>query len=320
MSVRQRNRIDKELGRRYEEVQQSIKGGYYSTEIIERYVNLIAHYINYAKRENLTSKSILKLIKKREQESLDKELIREGEEIIVQLKKDRNKVVNLAKKNNLEIPEYEFKEGTHSLTELQSTSFTLHFLDNFLNTPDDQQYVAEIPKEIASLRSIIGSLEYLGLKDKKIKTISNNYLQLMNSYGKKLKLQGIYDDYLRINDYNQLELLWKSVYQELDGDEGLMLGLKYGEILDGNNIRNFNDGQRMQADELVLEMSEHLQRFHNHLVDDIEDVPRIELVLQWSAQHLLPTFVSLIIIGLIYQLLKFLGIDISFDTVTNLIK
>lgn len=320
MSVRQRNRITKELGRRFDEVQQSIKGNYYSHDSIERFVNLIAHYINYAKREKLTSNSISKLLKKRQQESLDKELVSEGEAIIIQLKKDRNTVVNIAKKNKLEIPEYEFKEGTHSLTELQSISFTLHFLDNFLNTPDEQQYVGEIPKEIASLRSIIGSLEYLGLKSKKLKAMSKSYLELGNSYGKKLKLQGVYDDYLRVNDYQQLEILWKSVYQELGSDEGLMLGLKFGEILNGNSARNFNEEQRRQADELVAQTIEHLQRFHNHLIDDIEDIPRKELVFQWSAQHLLPTFVSLIIIALIYQALKLIGIDISFETITNLIK
>lgn len=319
MRIRDREKTTSELTRRYEEVRRKAEAGIHNDKEAEQFVSLIAFYLNYVKKQRLTKAALASL--KIDQAKLTDEatLIKEAEKIIDQMKIDRDTLVGYAVRRDVSIERYEFDLSgrTQQITGDKEVSFYLTFLDDYLNKPSDQQLISELPGQIGRLQSIIFALNQLPRPTAKLKELHDQYRDVSGEYEKKLRMQGVYLDYLRVADYEALEIVWREVYQEGDPDERIMFHLLYGDLFEEN--RTYGNGQQADADEFVVKHMAHIERFHNYLVDELEDVPWYSFVLSWLGEHFAPTLVSTIIIVLIALGLGAIGVQVGIDGIRTIL-
>jgi hypothetical protein len=311
-----RDKIINELTRRYEECLHKAEKGIHDDEEAQQFISLLAHYVYYVKNNPLTTRSIKDLFSHQEIIAGDKVLIEKADTIIEEMKQDRNKIVRYARRKGVNIPTYEFIDGARQLSPIEGLSFHLHFLDQFLNLPSNQQQVGEVPRRIGELTSINLDVQSLGGNSKAMEHMRKRYIEVSNQYAKDLKLQGVYLDYLRVDDYKALQTIWNEVYQEGDRDERIIFHLMYGDLFEKG--RRFVQGQQREADEFVSKNITHLQRVHNYITDKVEDVPISERFLRWTVEHLGPTFVSLILLFILWIILNWFGIKISAQRLKSL--
>lgn len=310
-----RTKIINELTRRYDEVVRIAERGIHNDDEAQQFISILAHYVYYVKKTGLTQEAVDALFAQQELLAGDKALIDEAEKIIPQMKKDRNKLVRYARSKNINVDAYEFREGMQQITGEMEFSFYLSHLDSFLNLPEDQQLVSQVPNNISQLLSLNFVAQNQGGETRALKQMRADYQETMNEYSKKLKMQGVTLDFMRVEDYKAIEQVWKEVYQEGSHDELLMFHLMYGDLFEKN--RNYQGGQIAEAKEFVAKHITHLQRVQNYLIDSIEDVPRFEQFTRWTAEHFGPTFVSLVLIIIIFLVLKKLGVDVDLDTIKS---
>jgi hypothetical protein len=289
------------------------EAGVHNEEEAQQFISLVAHYVNYIKKSKLTQNAIAAMFKHKEALAGDKVLVDEADKIIEQMKLDTKKVVRYAKSKSINVDAYQFQEGGRSFTPEESLSFHLSMLNQFLALPSDEQFIGEVPRQISNLRSVLFEAQDIGGNNKTIEKMRTSYSELSSEYEKKLKLQKVYLDYLRIQDYRALEAIWREIYQEGNRDEQMLFYFEYGDLFEKN--RNYVQAQQVKADELVSKHMTHLQRLHNHLIDEIESVPANEKFMHWLAEHFGPTFVSVVIIIVLYLLLNRIGIKVDIDTI-----
>ncbi|HEU5004737.1 MAG TPA: hypothetical protein VFT49_01480 [Candidatus Saccharimonadales bacterium] len=317
MKLPNRDKIINELTRRYEEVLRRSESRLKNDEDARQFISLIAHYINYIKQDELTEEAITKLFKNKEALASDQVLIDEADKIIVQLRKDRNKVVKFAAKQGIDTGPYQFNTSStaQQITLDKEVSFNLSFLDNFLKLPSDHQRVSDLPNQIGHFRSIIFATTQLAGETRALTKLKSDYSDISNEFAKKLKMQGVYLNYLRIEDYQALEVVWREVYQESDHDEQFIFHFMYGDLFEKN--RTFSPGQQNDANEFVSKYMSHLQRVHNYLIDGLENAPSSEKFVKWLVEHFGPTLASVIIILVIYVILRHLGLKIDINSLKN---
>jgi hypothetical protein len=310
-----RPKLANELTRRYEEAIRHAENGVSDDEEATQFISLLAHYIQYVKKNDLTKAATEELFVQKELMSSDEKLVKEAEEIIEQMKKDRAKLIRYAKSKNISTDNYQFKNAQMITGDIEFAYNLTHLNDDFLNLPDDQQYITELPRAISHLLSMNWVAQNQGGETKKLGEMRKYYLELQTTYEKKLKLQGVFMDYLRIEDYKALNTVWKEVYREGNEEDLFIFHFEYGHLFEKN--RHYSGGQLTEAKDFVGRFITHLQRFHNYLIDSIEDVPRAEKFLLWTVQHFGPTLVSVIIIILLYIFLNWIGIKIDLDTIKS---
>ena len=317
MILPNRDKATNELTRRYEEVLRKSESGIHNDEEAQQFISLVAHYINYVKRNKLTQDAVSALFKNKEALASDQVLIDEADKIIAQLKIDRDKVARYANRHNIDTGRYQFDTSgvAQQITLDKEVSFNLSFLDDYLNLPSDQQRVSDLSSQIGHFRSMVFAVAQLANETKTLKKLKTDYLDISNDFAKKLKMQGVYLDYLRVEDYQALELVWREVYQEGDRDERIMFHLLYGDLFE--KYRTFSQDQQREADNFVAKHMTHLQRFHNYLTDELEDIPATEMFAKWFVEHFGPTFVSLVLIIFIYLILHRLDSKIDINTVKS---
>lgn len=314
-----RDKTTNELTRRYEEVLRKSDGGIHNDEDAQQFISLVAHYVYYVKKSNLTQKAVTKLLAQHELLASDKVIVDEAEKLINQLAKDRKRVVAFAKKHGINTGIYEFNTTgvAQQITKDKEVSFHLTFLDTYLNLPSDQQLVSELPQQFSRLESIIFAITQQVAETKMLKDLRSNYKVISKDFDKKLKMQGVYLDYLRIEDYKAIELIWREVYHEGDPNELLMFYFVYGDLFEKN--RTYPSDQQGDADDFLSKHVTHLQRVHNYLIDSLEDVPFGEKMLHWVIEHFGPTLVSLILIILLSLLLGWLGVSRGVEELRSLL-
>jgi len=317
MKLPNRDKATNELTRRYEEVLRKSEIGIHNDEEAQQFISLIAHYVNYVKKNKLTEKAITVMYSHKEELAGDQVLIDEADKIIAQLKNDRNKVVRFANRHEIDTSRFEFDTSgvAQQITLDKEVSFNLNFLDDYLNLPSDQQQVSQLPRQIGHFQSMIFAVTQLASETPTLKKLRAEYSTISNEFAKKLKMQGVYLDYLRIEDYKALELVWREVYQEGNRDELLTFYLLYGDLLEKN--RNFSQDQQRGANDFVAKHMTHLQRVHNYLTDELENVPASEKFAKWLVEHFGPTLVSLILIIIIYLILHRIDSKIDINSVKS---
>lgn len=320
MELPNREKTVKELTRRYDEVIHKADTGLHDDQDAQQFISLVAHYINYVRSTKLTKDAIDALFSQQEKLAGDKVLIEEAEKIIIQLQKDRDKVVRYAKKKGIDVGVYQFDTSgsAQQITLDKEPSFYLTFLDDYLKLPSDQQEVSQLPSNLSRLRSIVFAVSTIAGDTKMLEKLRTDYQIISSEFEKKLRMQGVYLDYLRIEDYRALELIWREVYQEGSSDERVMFHLMYGDLFE--KYRKFQDGQQTEADEFVKKHVTHLQRLHNYLSDTLEDIPYTEKFAHWTVEHFGPTLFSLIVILIIWAVLNLLGIKKGFEDLVQLYK
>ncbi len=98
----------------------------------------------------------------------------------------------------------------------------------------------------------------------------------------------------------------------------LLFHLQYSHLFENN--ASYSGGQQSEADKFVDDYTTYTSRFHNHLIDHIENVPLREEFALWFFEHFGPTFVSVLIIFLIILIVNWLtGGAVSYNDVKELI-
>lgn len=309
-----RTKIVSELSRRYEEVLRRAENNVTNDEEATQFLTLLAHYMEYVKKNEITKDATAKLFKQKDLLASDAVLIKEAEDIIEQLNIDKAVLVRFAKSKNIKTDNYKFKNGQRITGDIEF-SYYLNHLDEYLDLPSDAQSISDIPRTISNLLSMNFIAQTQGSKTKKLTEMRNKYIELQNEYSKKLKLEGVYIDYLRIEDFRALELVWKEVYHEGEASELLLFHFEYGHLFEKN--RYFSDGQLTDAKDFVARHVTHIQRLNNYLIDSIEDVPKLEKFGLWTVEHFGPTLFSLIIIIILYYFLNWIGIKIDLNTLKD---
>jgi len=309
-----RPKVTNELSRRFDEVQRRSEKGINNDEEAQQFISLLAHYVQYVKENDLTKQAVERLFKRRDLLAGDKVLIEEADKIIEQMKEDRAKLISYAKRKGISTDNYQFQNGQMITGEIEF-SFNLKHLNDYLDLPSDQQLISELPRSIGDLLSMNFVAQQQGGETKALKAMRQKYLDIQNEYSKKLKLQGVFLDFLRVEDFRAVEQVWKEVYAEGVGDELLIFHLSYGHLFEKN--RHYSGGQQAEANDFLDKHMTHLLRFHNYLMDTLEDVPKRERFYKWTMEHFGPTFVSVLLIFAIYLILYWLGIKIELDTIKS---
>lgn len=319
MRVQNREKTQKELTRRRDEVLRRSTAGLQSDKDAEQFITLLAHYVKYVKDSKLTQKAIKRLNDQQDHDVNDKKLVAEAEKIIEELKASRDRLTRYARRRNINTGPYKFDTSgrVQEITGAQEVAFHLTFLNEFLDKHSDEQYVSEIPDQIKRLRSIIFALNQLTSPTRTIGQIEDQYKNVATRFEHKLREQGVLLDYLRIQDYRELDVLWQQVYKRGTDDNLTLFQLMYGHLFERN--RTYSSDQQQDADEFVSTYVNYLERVHNYLTDRLEDVPALEVLWQWVIQHFAPTLVSFILLVLISLALGALGIQLGIDGLRTLL-
>lgn len=311
-----RTKLKNELTRRYEEASRFSEKGIHNDEDAQQFINTLAHYVYYVKKNPLTQQAIEKLFKEQKALADDAKIILEAEKIIEELKTDRGRLVRIARSKGINTDEYEFRDGVQQITGDMEFSFYITQLNSFLDRDPDAQLTSEVPGAISNLLSMVFAIRQLSGNTRTLQKIQDDYRKTSSEYTKKLKLQGVYLDYLRTQDYLALETVWKEVYREGTDDELLLFHVMYGDLFESN--RTYQNNQIQDADNFVSKHESYLRRIHNYLIDSIDDVPRYEKFVKWTANHFGPTVMSLLLLVFILWFLRQIGININFDELKSI--
>lgn len=313
-----RGRTQNELDRRYQEVLRLADKRATDDKQSERFLTAIAHYLNYAKNNKLTKAAIDNLATDKDIKRKDDELCAKADIIIAQMKTDRDELIKIAKKKGIDINAYKFQVGVGQITGEQEFSFYLNHLNGFLDLPSDQQGIGELPSNILNLVQLANEIINNFGETKRLKELKETYLKKRNEFEQDLKIHGVHLDYLRFEDYKHLDVAWKEIYQQGTSDELLIFHLQYGHLFE-NNV-SYSGGQQAEADRFVDDFTTYISRFHNHLVDHIENVPLKEEFAVWFVEHFGPTFISVLIIFFILMVVNWItGGAVTYDEVKQLI-
>lgn len=296
-----RVRVQNELSRRYDEVMRLAEKKIHDDKQAERFISAIAHYVNYAKKNKLTNKAILQLTADKDFMRKDKELCSKADAIIAEMKADRDRLVEIARTHDIDPDAYEFTVGAGEITGEKEFSFYLSHLNEYLNLPSDKQGTGELPGNILYLTQLVHEIVAKAGETEELTAIKTKHLKHRGAFEQELKLHGVHMDYLRYEDYKHLEMAWKEVYQQAVGDELLLFHLQYMHLFERGV--SYSGSQQYEADNFIDDYVTHLNRFHNHLIDQIENVPVREEFATWFVEHFGPTFVSVLIIFGLYGLL-----------------
>lgn len=179
-----REKTTNELTRRYEEALRKAEKGIHDDEEAQQFVSLLAHYVYYIKKADVTQRAIKELFDQQELIAGDEILVEEADKIIAQMKIDRGKLVSYAKKKKINVEAYQFREGVQQITGDMEFSFYLHLLDQFLKRPSDQQSISEVPKEIGHLLSMNFSAQNLGGETKALQKMRAGYRKVQNEFAR----------------------------------------------------------------------------------------------------------------------------------------
>lgn len=318
MSVVTRLKYKQRLLRRYDEALKFAESPL-SPDNMNKFLYKIAHYMTYAHSIRCLKSVIGDLSKARSQKALTKNLLDASKNIINELKSHREDLDDIIKSNEISVPKYKFKEGFHQLTEEESISFSLHYMDNYLKLPEDQQYVGLIPNHLGSIRSILGSLEFLNVTDIRISGIREWAGRSEARLKNLLTLQDVWSDYLRAGDFQVLEAIRKKYYNDsFSEDDSHQFEISYMGLLSYSGSR-YDSAHLQQVEKFRDDLLQSLYRFNHYLLDGLEEVPWWESAMTWTKDHFLPTAISLLIIYTIYYLFYSLGKNVPVETIMKFV-
>lgn len=317
--MRHREKIQQELNRRLEEVT-----WYRDIQITEQdsakdFFGRVADYVNYAKVNRQLSNYLGELENERKSIKIDKDLEKEGNDLLGKMQKDFQTVNDIIIRNKIEIKPFVPVSGT--LSEMQAISLTHLQLEEFLKR--GTRYVGDIPSHIGELWSLNGHIDGLvSYKDKgELKTINESYYSVRDRLQEKLRLQSNWISFLRFDAYERLMDAWSYYFDSLNPHEFSLLRVELGEILGwGITMPTLSP---LNTDKVQDRKNEYLliiSRFHNYLIDKLEEKSWLEEALIWFWENFGKVIVSMVLSLLLVYLLKSLGFTVPVDLINGMLS
>jgi hypothetical protein len=307
--LRVREKILQELNRRSSEISWFKDQDIVSQDDIQSFFSGIADYINYIKLQPTLNKFVEELKEDNLFKAVDEQLINDGNQIIDKVKADFKKIKSFIRRKKIKILKWNEifpGSGVHTLDTNQSISLAYRQVEDFLNK--ENQFIGDIPNLISNLWSLLGRFE-----------ISDSYHEVYRSYEEKLKDKNILVHYLRLEDYQKLNEVWLYYY-----DKSVKLshfGFMFYELLDEKRtVYSLSVEQLKLIKDNKTKYLLWLHRFHNYLIDRLEETYWLEEASIWVWENFGRTVVSLFLIIVILWILKFLGVSAPIEFIVNLLK
>lgn len=309
-----REHVLKVLERRYSEVIVLAKSPIATPGQYNRFLSNLAHYLQYLTKNRLTKRALSKLLHRKTLVNLEKTLLSEKDEIIKKLTADQAKLAKLAKNKGLLSKNTKPSTNSSKLSDKQTFALRFNELSEFIEAKEHS--MRDLPNQIGNLRTIVETLRQMGIGERSLKPLADSYGTLQDEFAKKLVLLEVFGDYLRQNDYKELDRVRRYIYQEADSGEVQRLLSDNYDLIDATFNKNYDQKDLANVRQKVEEYSNHLQRLHNYMIDVLEIEPVSERLRKWSLQHFGPTLVSLVIILALYTALTAIfGFTIDVDTI-----
>lgn len=299
-----RDKTLQSLTRRFDEVISLTNGNFSTSERYYQFLTNITHYMRYVDENHLTQSAIKRLKEDKRRKNLDKQLVSQADLIIERMRVDRDKISALARRRGIMATAPDTGGVARRLTDEEVIGLHIAAVNNFLQGND--QYVGDLSKNIGELRQAAFYLTQAMTRPPQwLLNIRTSYNDDQNDLARKVESFKILSDYLRLDDYRELEKISNYVNDKADHQEAFMFLLVNDDLIDRSNTRQFNATDIQHAKKMSDEYVAHLQRVHNYLTDELETPKWYERLLMWCKEHLLPTFVSLLIVLGIYAILHY---------------
>lgn len=315
-----REKILQELTRRSSEIGWFKDQDINNQDATQSFFSGIADYINYVKLQPTLNNFVNQLKEDNLFKTVDKELINNGNQIIEKVKIDFGKIKTILGRKKIKILKWDEifpGSGVHTLDTTQSISLAYRQVEDFLSK--ENQFIGDIPSLISNLWSLIGRIDFSEKPTPQLRKISDSYNEIYRSYEEKLKDKDILVHYLRLDDYQKLNEVWSYYY-----DKNIKLshfGLMFYELLDEKRtIYSLSPEQLKLIRDNKTKYLLWLHRFHNYLIDRLEETDWLEEATVWMWENFGRTLVSLTFIIIILWILKSLGISAPIEFVVNLLK
>lgn len=292
------------LTRRFNEVISLANGGLTTPQRYYQFLTNITHYMRYVDENRLTRGAIKKLKEDKRRKKLDEALIKQADVIIERMKLDRDKLVATARRRGIAISMPDTGGAARQLTNKEVTGLHIAALNIYLE--GDEQYVGDLPKNIGELRQAAWYLsQEMTRPPKWLVDLCTSYNEDQNDIARKIESFKVLSDYLRLDDYKELEKISNYVNDTANEQEALFFLVINDNLIDRSNSRSFNSTDIQHAKDMSDEYIGHLQRVHNYLTDELENPGWHERLWAWFREHLLPTFISLLIVLVVYAIARF---------------
>jgi hypothetical protein len=299
-----RDKTLQSLTRRFDEVISLTNGNFNTSERYYQFLYNITHYMRYVDENHLTNSAIKRLKEDKRRKKLDKQLVNQADLIIERMRVDRDKIAALARRRGIVATAPDTGGVARRLTDEEVIGLHIAAVNNYLEGND--QYVGDLSRNIGELRQAAFYLSQSMTRPPQwLQDIRTSYNDDQNDVSRKVESFKILSDYLRLHDYRELEKISNYVNDKADHQEALMFLLVNDDLIDKSNTRHFNATDVQHAKKMSDEYVGHLQRVHNYLIDELENPRWYERMWMWLKEHLLPTFISLVIVFAVYAIARF---------------
>ena len=311
-----REREIKELERRYQEAVYSTREEITSPLQYEQMLTVISHFMQYLTENRALRKAVKHLTQEKHSVNKDKAVATQSDILIELLKTDSDKLLKIASRKKVPT-EIAPTEGGR-IPDDQQFALTLSAVKEFL--ANDDREIGEIPKQLGNLRMMVWALEKQGVSKRTLKPFSDpSYTQRQNDFAKKLKLNKLHKNYLRLDDYGTLEDVRKFIYQEMTDQYDQLVFLVAGndDLIDFSHTKEYDQHERGSAKQRQIEYFGNLLRLHNYLIDELENLPLRMRVWNWLFANFGSSLASVVIILIVYYFALWLGAPIDLSKLTS---
>jgi hypothetical protein len=305
---------------RYDDVTALMERGLSSPQHYYQLLSNVAHYAQYVDETKVARKAIKKLSHNKQATKLDKELIEDADKLLERMKVDRDKLMKAARRRGIKVEFPDTGGVARRLTDEEGFAIHLSGVNNFLD--DKDQYVGDLPKYMGELRVCAWRLaEMMQRPPQWLEDLKTAYNADQDAFAIKLERLKVLKDYLRLDDYKEIEKIRSYIYGTATNNEALYFVLINDDLIDKSNTRQYQPSDVHAAKEKADAYIVHLQRLHNYLEDELENPSIWEKAWTWILEHLLPTFASSLILLVIYLVLHHLfNVPISLKEVLGMGK
>lgn len=316
--MRNREKINQELNRRLAEVTWYREYKLNDQDLAKDFFGRIADYVNYIKSNRELCSFVKKLKNDRDNIKVNETIVKEGNAILKKMRDDFKSIKQMAERNSIEIKPYIPVNG--ALSDSQAVSLAYEILGSYLERKDPD--ITDLKQYFGELWSLIGHLEP-SLPDKEkedIKKISESYYSLSSKFQEKLRLQQNWVSFYRYNDYENILEAWKYYFDCLNPEEFSILRIELNDVLgEGIIMPSLSSEIVRKLEEKKQDYLRHISRFHNYLIDKLEERSLMEEARIWLWDNFGKVIFSMVLSLLLVYLLKLLGFTIPIDVINSLL-
>lgn len=310
-----RDRTARELERRYQEAIYSTRQDIVTPLQYEQMLTVIAHFMQYMNEDSILRRAVKRLTGEKKYAKADEEITAQANELIKRLNVDSNKLRRIAKRKSIPIEVAANASGR--IPDNQRFALTLRSVNIFLQ--QEERDINSIPEHLGNLRVMVWALRKQGVGDRTLKAFSDPYTPLQNEFAQKLRLNKLYENYLRLNDYKALEDVRRFIYQEMTDqmEQIVFLSVDNDDLIDYSHTKQYDKDELESAKLRQIEYYGNILRFHNYIVDELEDIPFYLKFSRWMFANFGSTLVSVLLIVGVYFVAIWLGAPIDPEKLTT---